>query len=392
MGTPVRTFEDSLAVRTRTPLWVGLAGPGSSGKTYSALRLAVGMREVFGGTIVAADSEGMRMLHYAPLEKDKDLDPLPAGQFRYNHIPFGPPFSSRDYQNLVAHCAARGASVCIIDSMSHEHEGQGGFLEFHDAEVLRLQNNPAAEYAAWKKPKKYRTDLRNAMIQLPIAFILCFRAKKKSSLVKDKKGKSVVVDQDWMPVGGYDPIMYDLTVACLLPPGAEGVPDWDHAKYTPDQKLWIKRPFQFQELLKPGRQLDERIGRELALWSTGGRILTAAQEQQHSEIVTAAAAPIAQDPQPHTGPDQSEPCPTCRNNVPHCETCKIEMMFRKSGIDSRKGRLFDAYWQCPRVPKCKRKSDKRYYTSIPAASWHALLEGEQKLKDERAEKRGPGTG
>ncbi len=44
----MRTFTLKPAVRTQVPLLLGIVGASSSGKTYSALRLATGMAKVFG--------------------------------------------------------------------------------------------------------------------------------------------------------------------------------------------------------------------------------------------------------------------------------------------------------------------------------------------------------
>jgi pantothenate kinase-related protein Tda10 len=45
-----RTFEDAPAVRSKVPLLLGLGGPSGGGKTFSAIRMGVGMQRVCGGT------------------------------------------------------------------------------------------------------------------------------------------------------------------------------------------------------------------------------------------------------------------------------------------------------------------------------------------------------
>src|SRR5690606_35477146 len=120
-----RTFEDRPAVRTATPLLFGLIGPSGSGKTFSALRIASGMQRVIGGDIFLIDTESSRALHYAE-------------KFRFRHVAFTPPFSPLDYLGAIEHCVSKGAKIVIIDSMSHEHEGPGGVLEWHEQEVERL--------------------------------------------------------------------------------------------------------------------------------------------------------------------------------------------------------------------------------------------------------------
>ena len=120
-----RTFTDQPAKRERVPLLVGLFGPSGSGKTYSALRLATGMQRITGGDIYGIDTESRRMLHY-------------ADDFTFKHLQFDAPFSPLDYLAAIDHCTKKGASIVIVDSLSHEHEGPGGVLEWHDAETKRL--------------------------------------------------------------------------------------------------------------------------------------------------------------------------------------------------------------------------------------------------------------
>src|SRR5690348_18319889 len=107
------------AVRERVPLLVGLSGASSSGKTKSALRIAEGIREVIGGDIYGIDTEARRMAHY-------------ASEHKFQHVEFNAPFGSVDYLEAIRYCVGKGASVVIVDSMSHEHEGPGGLIDFQE--------------------------------------------------------------------------------------------------------------------------------------------------------------------------------------------------------------------------------------------------------------------
>ena len=120
-----RTFDDQPAVRSHVPLLVGLMGPSGSGKTFSALRLATGIQNVSGGEIFVVDTESRRALHY-------------ADTFKFRHIAFGAPFGSLDYLAAMQHCVNKGAGVIVVDSLSHEHIGIGGYLLTQEAEVERM--------------------------------------------------------------------------------------------------------------------------------------------------------------------------------------------------------------------------------------------------------------
>ena len=345
-----RTFEDHLAVREMTPLLIGLAGPSGCGKTYSALRLANGIQRVSGGKIFGIDTEGRRMLHY-------------ADEFNFQHVPFNPPFGSLDYLLAIRYCAEHGAHIVIVDSMSHEHEGSGGYLELHAAEEERLQGNAAARFAAWQVPSKERNHLIQGILQLPLTFVFCFRSKEKLKPGKED-GKSVMRELGWMPIGG-QAFLYEMTVCCLLPPNARGTPSWKTEDFSEEQALWIKKGKAFDGLFKQKQQLTEEIGEAMAKWATGGKPYLAG---------ALPALPVHQEIlKPKTGPDESEPCPVCKTNVPRCRECRYTMVFVPSGITRKLHEVYSAFWSCPN--HCKDSKDRRKNTNVRAADQHAILTG-----------------
>lgn len=249
-----RTFVDEPAVRRRVPILAGLFGVSNSGKTKSAIRLAVGMQRVVGGEIFGIDTESNRMLHY-------------ADEFKFRHVPFGAPFSPLDYLAVLEHCKSRGAKVVIVDSMSHEHEGPGGVMEMHASEVERLSGGDErkaerVKMLAWNAPKSQRRRLLNTITQMDMHVIFCFRAKEKLKIVPGKQPESM----GFMPIAGEE-FIYEQTVNFLLPPGARGLPTWEAE--SPEQRMFLKIPGQFDRILNPPRQLDEDIGEQLARWAEG---------------------------------------------------------------------------------------------------------------------------
>ena len=254
-----RDWTASKAVRSHVPLLVGLYGASGGGKTYSALRLAKGIQSVVGGDIYGIDTEQNRMLHY-------------ADYFDFKHVPFRAPFSSSAYGEVMRWTVAQGAKTVIVDSMSHEHAGEDGYLEFHDAELNRLCRDPEDEkerdrrnMQAWIKPSAARGKMIQTMLQLDANFIFCFRAKEK---VKPLGGK--IEELGFMPIAGEE-VVYEMTVCCLLKPVAGGVPTWTSA--MPGERVMIKQARQFNELFdgygQNGKPLNEEHGRGLALWARG---------------------------------------------------------------------------------------------------------------------------
>lgn len=244
-----RRFEDSPAVRASVPLLVGLSGPSGSGKTYSALRLAAGMQRVTSGDVFVIDTEAKRSLHY-------------ADRFKFRHVPFGAPFSPLDYLDVIEHCVGKGARIIVIDSMSHEHEGPGGVLEWHAEKLKSMGGAQKMSMLAWQEPKAARRRLLNTIIQLGVNLIFCFRAKEKMKMVT---GKDPVL-LGWMPIAGPE-FVYEMTCSALLPPGCGGVPEWSPEQ--PGEKVMTKLPAQFEQLRERNFPLSENTGEWMARWAAG---------------------------------------------------------------------------------------------------------------------------
>lgn len=261
-------FAAKKAFRENTPLLIGLVSPSGGGKTMSALRMARGIQRVRGGNIIGIDTEGNRMLHYSPRNGE---EPDFKDSFDFIHMPFTEPFSSLRYAEAIRDAVKLSdGGIIIIDSMSHEHDGIGGYLFFHDAECERLSRgeNKTSESVSWRafaKPAAARRVLINTITQFNIAMIFCFKAKEKSTLFKDQDGKNKVISIGYQALAG-DEFVFEMTIRCLLPPGSEGVADW-----SPDafKNGVAKCPGQLKPIMINRRQLDEQHGEELAMWAAG---------------------------------------------------------------------------------------------------------------------------
>lgn len=249
---PERKFEDVEAVRGRVPFSFGIAGSTGTGKTFSAMRVGEGMRRVFGGDLHVIDTEAGRALKYQKY-------------FKFRHVPFNAPHGPLDYLAAVKHCASKGASVVIIDSMSHEHEGVGGVREIHASEIQRLlkkypnSTEEKQSATAWQEAKRQRRAMINGIIQLPVVVIYCFRAQLKEFPVK----------LGWCPIGGRE-IFYELDAMCMLPPDADGRAWWGNERGVRDGMKAV--PKQFRALFNQGEQLSEDLGESMARWSLGGPV------------------------------------------------------------------------------------------------------------------------
>lgn len=265
-----RSFEDTPATREKTPLMLGFVGASGSGKTFSALRVATGIQRVCGGDIHVIDTEQRRALHYAPRRGEK-ADPK-NGTFNFRHLAFGAPFSSLDYLAAIEHCVKKGAKTIVIDSMSHEHEGPGGLLEMHEAEVQRMAGNDwkkaeRVKMLAYSKPKAMRRKLIQAMIQMDVNFLLCFRAKHK---IKPRKGEDPL-DLGYMPIAGEE-FVFEMVQKFLFYPGSSGIPTL-RSDYIGEREM-IKIPHAFRGLYNEAQpqQLSEDLGEMFARWAAGDGI------------------------------------------------------------------------------------------------------------------------
>ena len=272
MSKAPRKFTAEPARRERVPLLIGIMSPSGGGKTFSALRLATGIQRVFPGDIYLIDTESRRALHY-------------ADKFKFNHVPFEPPFGSLDYLDAIRFCAEKKPSVTIVDSMTHEHVGENGYLETAEKVVDRIagddyKKREKAKFAGFANAAPLRTKMIEGIKQLGGNFIFCWRAKEK---VKPAmvNGKLEAVEMGMMPIGGEEWI-YEMAVNLMLPPRSEGVPQWraDHV----GEKLMMKLPNYLAHCFAEGKPLDEQTGERLALWAKGD------QPAAPSEPRNAAAA------------------------------------------------------------------------------------------------------
>lgn len=256
------------SVRGEEPLLIGLIGPPAGGKTVSALRLATGMRRVRPGPIVLIDTEGGRSRKYSP-EGGKPFDPLRL-LFDFRRVDMTPPFQSHDFLAAIKAQLPLNPAAIIIDSLSDEHEGEGGYLEWHDKIATAKRGEPGYvggnEWAAWAMPKASRKRLMSGLMQIKVPLLFTFRAREKTKTEPGKNGgRDTIVNIGFMPVAPLE-IVHGLDLTCILPPRANGVPVWTSEKVGED--FIVKLPAFLAPLIRDGA-LSEDTGEALARWAMG---------------------------------------------------------------------------------------------------------------------------
>lgn len=94
------------------PLRIVVAGESGDGKTFSAIRLAVGLANGVHNDVIMIDTDNSRGRLYANMYAE--------GKIRY--IPFEPPHSPKRFKDAIAFAEDQGAKVIIIDCVTDESE------------------------------------------------------------------------------------------------------------------------------------------------------------------------------------------------------------------------------------------------------------------------------
>lgn len=276
------TFTFRPAVRENVGLLIGLAGGTGSGKTYSAMRLAAGIAGDKPFCVI--DTEAGRAKHY-------------ADQFRFDHGDLHPPFRPEAYAEAIHAADKAGYPVIVVDSVSHVWAGEGGCLDWQEAELDRMagddwKKREACKMAAWIKPKTAHKQMVQRLLQVRAHLILCFRAEEKIEMVRGDNGKmQIVPKQSLTGLDGWVPICeknlpFELTASFLLLAKRPGIPQP------------IKLQEQHKALFPDGKPITEESGRRLAQWASGAAKEPAATEKAGASQPDRGSSEPASTPDP----------------------------------------------------------------------------------------------
>jgi hypothetical protein len=184
------------ASKKRARLRLALIGPGGSGKTYTALRLATSLAQ--GGTIAGIDTERGSMSKY-------------ANEFKFDVDDQMATFAPAEYTRRIHEAEKAGYAVIIIDSLSHAWSGIGGALEMVDSAVARTRAHNS--FAAWREVTPAHNALVDAMLSSPCHIIVTMRVKTEYVLEENEKGKKVPRRIGLAPIQR-DGLEYEFDVMC----------------------------------------------------------------------------------------------------------------------------------------------------------------------------------
>jgi len=144
---------------------IGIAGQSGDGKTLTALYVARGMVN-HPSEIGFLDAENKRGSLYANV-----LD----GQFMIGDL--YPPFSPSRYATAIKQFQDAGIKVLVIDSVTHEWEGDGGCDDIANAPKA---DGSTRKIANWVGAKREHKKFMNVLLQSDMDIICCIRAREKT--------------------------------------------------------------------------------------------------------------------------------------------------------------------------------------------------------------------
>ena len=181
-----------------------------------------------------------------------------ADQFDFEHQDLKPPFAPSKYFDAVREGAKRGFPCIVIDSMSHEWEGEGGVLEMANADKAKPPGN-------WIHPKASHRRMVGGFLQVGANLIFCLRAQEKLDLSeKDDRGKVIIQSAGWQPICEKR-FPFEMTASFTLNPLTPGVVDMELPHKIQDQHRMA---------FPPGQHISVEAGRLLGQWARGDAIET----------------------------------------------------------------------------------------------------------------------
>jgi nucleoside-triphosphatase THEP1 len=219
--------------RSQAKIRITCQGSSGSGKTYSSLLLANGLCQDW-TKIAVIDTENQSADLYSHLG-------------HYNVLTLLPPFSPERYMEAIATCEASKMEVIIIDSLSHEWEGEGGILDIHG-------NMAGNSFTNWAKI----TPRHNALVQKILhsgAHIIVTVRSKQDYVITEKNGKQVPEKVGLKSVQR-DGLEYDFSIVFELDINHQAICSKDRT-----QLFVHKIPF----------RIDATTGQKIKEWCEGGR-------------------------------------------------------------------------------------------------------------------------
>jgi hypothetical protein len=218
--------------RNQARIRVAMQGPSGSGKSYSSLLLGFGICQDW-RRIAVIDSEYGSSSLYSHLGE-------------YNVLNLTAPYTPERYIEAITTCEKAGMDVIIIDSISHEWDGDGGILDIH----AQMAGN---SFTNWSKV----TPRHNALVQKILSsgsHIISTIRSKQDYVITEKNGKSVP-EKVGMKGIQKDGLEYDYTIVFELD-------IYNNVNCTKDRTQLFNSRIAFK--------IDDTTGKKIMQWCKDG--------------------------------------------------------------------------------------------------------------------------
>lgn len=222
------------AVRKNAKLRLVLSGTSGTGKTWGALAIAKGI----GGKIAFLDTERGSASLYSHLV-DFDV------------FEMQPPYNPERFIEVIHEAEKAGYTTLILDSITHEWNGQGGVLEIVDA--IAKAKYRGNSYAAWNEGTPRHQKFIDAMLASNCHIIATMRSKAVYVETEKGNGKKAIEKQGSAPQQR-DGLEYEFTTVLDL------TLDGHLANASKDRTGLFGDPF----------QISEQTGKDLLNWLNQG--------------------------------------------------------------------------------------------------------------------------
>lgn len=174
------------AVKKQAKLRLAIQGAAGSGKTYSSLILATAL----GKKIAVIDTEHGS----ASLYSDK---------FNFDVLEIKAPYTPEKYVDAMRAAEAEGYEVIVLDSISHEWNGEGGCLDI-------VSNIGGNSFTAWKQVTPRHDKFIGAILASNAHIVATMRSKTEYIMSQGEGSKSKVEKKGMAPIQR-DQVDYEFT-------------------------------------------------------------------------------------------------------------------------------------------------------------------------------------
>lgn len=225
------------AQKKKQKLKIALAGASGSGKTFSALKLAFSMCQ----KVCVIDTERGSASLYSDKFPEYDILELDA------------PYSPDRYIEAIKIAEENGYECIIIDSLSHEWNGQGGCLDM--VENVAKASYSKNTYTAWATVTPKHQKLIQHILDSKAHMVVTMRSKTQYELSANEKGKMTPTKIGMAPTQR-DGIEYEFTLVFDL--------DQNHNFTCSKDRTSL---FVNTDIPSP---LNEEVGKKIMAWLESG--------------------------------------------------------------------------------------------------------------------------